>query len=67
MKKVYVPSRYIHMIQYILQKRNKQNIRNTHLFEKIFVHVAQKMNFNDSIAVFGSKFIAISALVWYNK
>ena len=42
MKKVYVPFRYIHIIQQIFTKNNKQTIRIKHLFWKIFVQVAQK-------------------------
>ena len=42
MKKVYVPFRYIHIIQQIFTKNNKQTIRIKHLFKKIFVQLAQK-------------------------
>jgi len=46
MKKVYVPFRYIYIIQQILQKNNKQNIGNKHFFDKAFVEIAQEMLFD---------------------
>ena len=45
MKKVYVPFRYVHIIQHIFTKNNKQTIKIKHLFRKIFVQVAQKAKF----------------------
>lgn len=48
MKKVYVPFRYIHIIQYIFTKNNKQTIRIKHFFKKIFVQVVQKRGYASS-------------------